>query len=286
MDSSGYLLGEPIALHVEVKHNPLISLLWEISDSIGGGFIKTKESTGDTFHISDGIIERKTLYLAGFDSGMREIPPLMIFYKDETGQLATVTTPAVRVMILPVHVDTSQAMKPIKTILPISATPENDTIWYVSLASSIIILGLALYFIFRKKRVRQTAATMMRAERYSYEVAAKKLSEIELLHLWQNDRTEEYYVMLSGVLRKYIQDTLQVPAMENTSSEIVALLSEKIQNPKLIEHLHRNLQVADLVKFARVHPFTDQHVEFMSTAKEFLDKTRMFSFHSQNGAPQ
>jgi hypothetical protein len=78
--------------------------------------------------------------------------------------------------------------------------------------------------------------------------------------LWQNNKIKEYYSELTEIVRGYIERELKVPALENTSDEILEMIkdfktSDTIETSKeTIDKLKDLLREADLVKFAKSKP--------------------------------
>jgi len=78
--------------------------------------------------------------------------------------------------------------------------------------------------------------------------------------LWQNNKIKEYYSELTEIVRGYIERELKVPALENTTDEVLAMIkdfknADSIETSKeTIKKLKDLLQEADLVKFAKSKP--------------------------------
>jgi hypothetical protein len=66
-----------------------------------------------------------------------------------------------------------------------------------------------------------------------------------------------YYSLLTDNLRRYLQERLEVDAMERTSDELLALLEQAALPEELRGEIGAFLTVADLVKFARAVPDRD-----------------------------
>jgi hypothetical protein len=72
---------------------------------------------------------------------------------------------------------------------------------------------------------------------------------------------------LTDIARNYIEEAIDIPAMESTTSELIlglraASVRKKMTFPETIENLERVLKQADLVKFAKSKPlvkYTDRN---------------------------
>ena len=84
---------------------------------------------------------------------------------------------------------------------------------------------------------------------------------------------KEYYTRLTDVLRDYMCRRFNFNATEMTTSEIVEELL-KIKDKESIRELKEILEVADLVKFAKVHPTVSENDRNMLAAIEFVNATK------------
>jgi hypothetical protein len=86
------------------------------------------------------------------------------------------------------------------------------------------------------------------------------LNNLEKKELWQKGEIKAYYSELTDIARNYIEEAIQIPAMESTTSELIeglrkASLKKKMTLSKeTIENLEQVLRQADLVKFAKSKP--------------------------------
>jgi hypothetical protein len=129
---------------------------------------------------------------------------------------------------------------------------------YILLAI-IAIIGFWIYwFVIRKRKIEEDAPTYRTLP--PYEEALLKLNELDEKLLWQNNKIKEYYSELTEIVRGYIERELKVPALENTSDEILEMIndfktSDTIETSKeTIDKLKDLLREADLVKFAKSKP--------------------------------
>lgn len=94
----------------------------------------------------------------------------------------------------------------------------------------------------------------------SFEEAILRLTELDEKLLWQNNKIKEYYSELTEIIRGYIERELKVPALENTTDEVLEMINDFKKSNMLetskesISKLKNLLQQADLVKFAKSTP--------------------------------
>ena len=108
----------------------------------------------------------------------------------------------------------------------------------------------------------------------SHIAAMKRIDEIKQdTTLKAEGNEKEYYTRLTDVLREYMHNRYGFDAQEMTTSEIVEEML-KIKDKESIKELREILEVADLVKFAKMKPTTLENEHNMSSAIQFVDGTK------------
>jgi len=159
------------------------------------------------------------------------------------------------VEVATVVVDTTkQKMYSIKPAMEVpSAFEIPNWFWWLLLGLGIIGLG---YYFFRRKKKKQEAEKKLPP----YERALFELQQLDKSQLLENRQTKEYYSKLTEAVRRYLEDEINLRAMESTTSELINYLEIKMEAGKLklsretIDELKTILQRADLAKFANSRP--------------------------------
>jgi hypothetical protein len=188
-----------------------------------------------------------------FDSGKYVIPSLKVLINNKV-----FVTDSILVEVADVKVDTlKQKLFDIKPIAESEFQLSN--FWrYFLIILLILGLGALIYWLIKKsqkKKVEEIEELKSPIER-----ATILLKKLEKKELWQNGAVKEYYSELTDIARNYIEEAIEIPAMESTTSElIVALRAASIKkkmtvSAETLENLERVLKQADLVKFAKSRP--------------------------------
>jgi len=190
--------------------------------------------------------------LTQFDSGKFMIPriPVLInkkpFYSD-----------SIAVEVSNVVVDTiKQKMFDIKPIAELRS--DNSWIWKLILA--ILFLAGIAAFVYWYLKIRQKKKLEEELYKTPIERATNLLNSLEKKELWQKGEVKAYYSELTDITRNYIEEAIDIPAMESTTSELIeglraASIKKKMTLSKeIIENLEKVLKQADLVKFAKSKP--------------------------------
>lgn len=206
----------------------------------------------DTIRKNDRYELIKKYGLTQFDSGRYTIPSVKILINNKA-----VLSDSIKVEVANVQVDTlKQKMYDIKDIVPVE-----DTIgdWWKYLLGFLLLAGIGAlaYWYFKK---RQTVKTEEEVYKTPIEKATSLLNNLEKKELWQHGEVKEYYSELTDIVRNYIEEAIEIPAMESTTSELIEglkLVSNK-KKMKLTKDTFDNLlgvlRQADLVKFAKSKP--------------------------------
>ena len=146
-------------------------------------------------------------------------------------------------------------MYDIKDIVP--ANESSD--WWKYLLGLVLIAGFgAFIYWYTKKRQKKT----IEKEIYKtpIEKATSLLNNLEKKELWQHGEVKAYYSELTDIVRNYIEEAIEIPAMESTTSELIEGLKMVSQKKKMnlskdtFDNLLGVLKQADLVKFAKSKP--------------------------------
>ncbi len=203
--------------------------------------------------IKNSLIRR--YILTGFDSGAFYIPQQQIFVKNQA-----FLTDSLLINIATIAIDTTKVKKfPIKSIKKEPYTFDDFRIYIYLILAILAIIGFWIYwFVIKKRKETEDAPTYRTLP--PFEEAILRLNELDEKLLWQNNKIKEYYSELTEIVRGYIERELKVPALENTTDEVLAMIKDfknldSIETSKeTIKKLKDLLQEADLVKFAKSKP--------------------------------
>ena len=191
--------------------------------------------------------------LSQFDSGKYLIPKLPVIINGKK-----VFSDSIKIEISDVKVDTlKQKMYDIKNIIPVKSEFGNWWI-YLLIVIALAVIGFFIYRLIKKKKTEEKPVVI--EFKSPIEKATSLLQQLEKKELWQKGEIKNYYSELTDIARNYIEEEIQIPAMESTTSELILGLRNAAKQKKLklsaetVENLEKVLKQADLVKFAKVKP--------------------------------
>jgi hypothetical protein len=247
VDTTNIRIGEQFKLNIEVNETNNVIL----PKLILNGLEVVDSTSVDT--LKNSLVQKYTL--TGFDSGAFYIPQQQIFIRNQA-----FLTDSILINVATVAVDTTKVKKfPIKAIKKEPITFDDYKIYiYLALAILAVIAFWIYWFVIRKRKEDDEAPTYRALP--PYEEALYRLNELDEKLLWQNNKIKEYYSELTDIIRGYIERELNIPALENTTDNILELVRQLKQEQTIdtsqdvIDTLRGLLREADLVKFAKSKP--------------------------------
>lgn len=259
LDTNSILIGDQITFSLEGIVSEEVS--WPVfTDSIGNMELLS-HSTIDSTKAEDGWLIQQDFILTQWDSGFYHIPSIAI------GELKT---EALVVTVNTINLAEDAQAKDIKGPIEAPITL-GEVLPYFLIA---LVLGLLIYLLIRYlKREKPTPAPIQKVAPTipPFQIALAELEKLKVQKTWQNGEVKKYYSLLSEIIRTYIEEGLNTPAMEMLTEDIIASL--KAQNINT-EHLVLLLNTADMAKFAKAQPLAAENEQHMRTAFDFIHLTK------------
>ncbi|MBR5717223.1 MAG: hypothetical protein IKX59_11600 [Bacteroidales bacterium] len=290
MDSTYVTFGCPMTFHLQAIVPEGQQIIFPQDVLSRGGIVAYDDSAQyllelDTFkpisidtlqHESGYVTLREDLTVFVFDSATFYIPPFEFVAQSGDTLRTNVLALKVFVPFESVEVD-PQKFVGIKDV----EAPEfvfMDYIWYFLIPHIVLALLVAAWFGWQYyKRHKKNAPVVVPKvkPRPPHVIAMEALDNLAGKKLWQNGRDKEFHTELTEILRQYIEARFGVPAMEKTSDEILDELYELAESQKAsLANLKQILSIADLVKFAKYHPFADENQLSFVNSRMFVEQTK------------
>lgn len=196
----------------------------------------------------------KKYVLTGFDSGAFYIPRQQIYIRNQA-----YLTDSLLVNVATVPIDTTKIKKfPIKGIKG-EPYQYDDFKTYIYWALAVLLIVITTLYFALKRTDKSTSETAI-PKLAPYQEALLNLKLLDEKLLWQNNQVKAYYSELTDIIRNYIERELNIPALEQTTNELVTILTDFsdsksiVTDKETITKLQKLLQQSDLVKFAKSKP--------------------------------
>ena len=234
-----------------------------------------KKSKIDTSKLEGTRIQLKQSYLITcFDSGAHYIPPL--YFKVKRGeQIDSIRSNDLTLLVKFPPVDLKKGPADIKKPFTAPITFKEIAPWLLGIILIAALLFLVIYAISRRNKNRPLFQRPPKPKLPPHIIALQELDKLKTEQLWQHEKVKDYYTRLTDIIRVYIEDRFEMPAMEQTTFEILTgFKSLKVQiDAESIKELKEILELADLVKFAKLAPLPNENDQMLSNAYLFVKET-------------
>lgn len=208
----------------------------------------------DTQKIKNKYLLTKKYALIQFDSGHYKIPPQRVLVNGFSK-----LSDSVKIEVKDIIIDTfKQKLYQIKPFQKVRKNYDDlikRSVYAVIIA--LMFIGLIYLTLVYQRKLSERKKIIPPFER-----AIKALKELEKRNPEIQEDFKTYYSELTQVVRRYIEEEINIDALESTSDQLLLKLELHKQEGKLdleeltIKNLKTVLRTADLVKFARAIPET------------------------------
>lgn len=275
-DSDTILIGDQIHYNIELFQPGNLAVSFpEFNDTLTNSHLEILEkSARDTLATGKDILRITQQYLITcFDSGAYTVPAQQFVYGTADKKMALLSQPAY-LQVLTMPLDTSQAIFDIKEPYRAPITFQEIMPYLLGLIILVGFIILILRFL-RNKKHKQAGFSPAHPPEPPHVTALRELDRLKEAKLWQNNRIKLYYSRLTDILRTYLEGRYGIAAMESTSNEILREIKRTgFNDNRLFIKLKDLLQLADLVKFAKVKPEPGENETALLDTYIFVNETK------------
>lgn len=214
------------------------------------------------------------LLITSFDSGVHRIAPQKIAF-GASEPFDTVQTAAVWLTVKTVPRDTTVA-----DIFDIKQ-PLDEPITFAEIAPWVggtILLGALIFLLvllIRRLLQRKPIVLFEKPKDPAHVVALRKLQLIFDSKRWFDDDYKAFHSEVTEIVREYIEGRFGIPALEQTTMDIVHSFQRDNVIPKaLFDKFFENFATSDLVKFAKYSPSVSENESLLKFAFDFVNETK------------
>jgi hypothetical protein len=226
----------------------------------------------DGFSVVDiprGIEGTKRLILEPEKSGELSVLPLAVyFHREGEAKESSFLTEEVKIEVKGIEDIGALALRGPRGIYEAPPATGGPSIlpWAAGGAAALLAAAAVAWRVARRPRVAPPPPP-------PHETAYESLRRLVALDLIEKGEVERFFVLLSAILREYIENRFRVHAPERTTEEFLA---EASSNRALEGHrarLGEFLALCDRVKFARFRPETADIQSAFDVVKRFVAET-------------
>ncbi len=275
LDSMQMLIGcqNRYRLTVTVPEESQVEIPVIYADTLVKGVEILSRSGPDSAQIGNGRKQYTLDYLlTSFDQDLYYLPPVTVKADGEEYESNYLS-----LKVMTYQVDTTSMQ--IFDVKPILKAPFVilDWLWPWGLIPLVGCLACVAVLLISRFRRKQEEESVSDPELLlpPHVAAIQALDAIREAKIWQQGRYKDFYTQLTDVLRRYISRRFGISAMEMTSDEVLDLLRREPEAKPVYREMCQILQLADLVKFAKMNPLPDENDRSLKQAYQFVDQTKM-----------
>src|ERR1700687_3760758 len=264
-------IGDPVRYTVEVSAAADTEVLIPVLSGTLGPFTITDFGEQPTRKEGGRVIVTRWYTLSIFETGDHLVPAPKVQYRtpgedlhDAEGEETLGGGPSLR----------AQEKNPadIRDIKPPEEVPFDWRPYGVAAGAVVAVglLGVGFFYLLNRPRRQRIIPP-----RPAHETALAALNRLRTQRLIEAGKVEAYYVELSSIVRRYLEDGLPLWVPEMTTEEFLTTVAS---DARLIAP-HRRLpggflSQADLVKFARLLPTLNDTEAAYDAARRFVEESR------------
>jgi len=283
IDKSSITIGDTVRYTVRLTHDESVQVQWPALGANLGAFEIRDYQKPDPRQVKGRMIEEIAYTISTFDTGRFEIPPLTISYQTPPDTVRY----ALQTEKLEIYV---ASMRPSQDgdIRDIKAPRELPRDWKLIArlaggAALILLLAGVGYYFWRQRQGKPLLPAKAEPVRPAHEIALEALRQLRESDWLATGKIKAYYVELSEIARRYIEGRYFVPALEQTTSELMDNLKTVALEASPRAMLQDLLERSDLVKFAKYEPTTAAHHHALQVAEDFVEATKLVMLAPLNG---
>jgi hypothetical protein len=267
-------IGDRILYTLTVKTEPSLKLEPLALGSNLGAFEVKDYKIYDPVKNKDGKVINKSEYvITTFTTGEYVIPPIAVHYTDPKGEKKEIQSEPLFVLVKSVGATESdkediRGLKP-----PIEIKGGYWT--YLLILPALVLLGAFGFFYYRQKSKGVGLPKVSEElKKPAWEVALLELENLKNSDLLDRKEVKKYYIILSDIIRKYLERRYQITALDRTTPEVKLELKSVKVDKEIMDSVYDFLFCCDLVKFAKYVPSKEEIEKDWNTAFTIINITK------------
>ncbi|MCK4257969.1 MAG: hypothetical protein KAX49_03275 [Halanaerobiales bacterium] len=274
LNQETFLIGDEMILSIEVLTEPGYTVeIPEIAlpEGISLKRKETKEPTKSWNRFKRITNYKEEYYFTTLEAKEYQLPEILILVTSPDGGKIELKEPGPALIVESLLTDDSSDIRDLK---PVADAPRNPLLYY--LLAGLVLLIVIGYLIYRWwKRKFDHEDVNVEPPLPAHAIAYRRFLELDVSDLIERGMFNQYYTILSQIVREYIENRFRVRAQEMTTQEFLhdalCTLNLTTEHQRLLKDF---MYQADLVKYAQYLPTLQQIREALVAGKRFVDETK------------
>ena len=268
INKSNILIGDPFILTVKIARSNQDTIYFDEKQDISPFEILSvcKETNAN----ENIIIDKYVIRLSSFETGEHILHSLAFKI---SSQEEPIYSDSIYVNVKSVLPDSMQNSKIRDIVDPVSLSLK---FWDYFLIFLLIILIIVILWLLKKVSKKEKIVEVLEKKEKkltAHQIALSALNKLKNSNLLDQGNIKEFYIILSWIIREYLENRYFIKALEQTSQEIKESLREK--NVKERYEFVNLLQDCDLVKYAKFIPYKEEAEKLLEKAFYLVEQTKL-----------
>jgi len=224
----------------------------------------------DSVFVGGTRIDSLTYEVTTFALDTAFVPPIPVLFTSAVDTFIAASIPIYIPVISLVPPDAEN----IQPLAPIVAFERVLWPWFLLAATLILVIVMVVRYYVRKRKEEEIQLDTSEPPPPTispFDEAMERLRPLEKVDLYARPAVKPYYVELSDTLRYYLSRRVDVPAMENTTRELLTDIKKRsVLSDHEVRNIREILELSDFVKFADLQPDPERGRGALSEAHDTL----------------
>ncbi|MFH1799198.1 MAG: hypothetical protein ABH844_07685 [Candidatus Omnitrophota bacterium] len=263
-------VGDRVTLSVRVVNSAGYDMLFPEAPDNAGEFTFIESRPIKAGWRKNGVFGREYVFTI-YDTGTRVIPPIEVQYKSlNQDKWLVQKSPRVQIEVKSLLTDKDTDIRDIKGLAVFGMSRVRLVIIIFALMSIVVAGWMSWRNVIKQKTLNGDVI-----KKSAYEIAYEELDVLKKKDLPGKNLIKEYYVGLSTIVRRYIENRFYLRAPEMTTEEFLIVVKGSSKMAREHKGLLREfLSHCDMVKFAKYGPSHLEIIDSLRSVERFLDQTR------------
>jgi hypothetical protein len=280
-DRTTATLSEPVTFTLTAQYDKNLSVkLPEAGTQIAGLRITDFGEDGPR-EVDNRLVHKKWYKLEADIAGSYIIPAQTVAYEGDNGT-REIKTPQIFIEVKSSLKSGPDAPKDIVEIKTLEEIPFNwrPYIWGGCAALALICVGAGGFLYFRKRKKKAEAL-----KKPAHIIALEEIEKLKSEHLIEKGGVREHYFRLSDIFRRYIENRFSIPAVEQTTQELLpGIMRLDAMHAAAKSGVREFLIHSDMVKFAKYMPAEDEVTRNEQNVVRIIDETKKEEVLTKNSS--
>jgi hypothetical protein len=271
LDKRTAQLGETVVLTVDVTWPRSLDVTLPAADKLDFAPFEVRDAVSTPLPEANGRKGvRYTARLAAYQTGKLTVPGLSIEYRVD-GKTATTKSAALPLEIQPAFTAGKNDPKDdIRDLKPMTEIP--TPLWMYATAGAaglavVLLVGWGIRALVRRLGRKTPLPTT------PHGIALLALDQLVAANLPAQGMLKQHYDRLAEILRNYLAQRFDLPVLEHTTAEVVAMMRARNFEEALRTDVRLVLDEADLVKFARLQVPLEKAFAQVHSVRTIVERT-------------